>query len=40
VLVYLGYLATVLFFFLRAGQPAKAPAAPSAPAQTAERSSL
>jgi high-affinity iron transporter len=29
VLVYVGYLATVLFFFLRVGQRAKAPAAPA-----------
>ena len=28
VLVYIGYLATVLFFFLRVGNRAKAPAAP------------
>jgi high-affinity iron transporter len=41
VLIYVGYLATVLFFFLRVGRHAKAPAAPasSAPASSAPASS-
>jgi high-affinity iron transporter len=38
VLIYVGYLATVLFFFLRVGRHAKAPAAPASSASASSAS--